>query len=167
MPKRTVAYGGGCRGLGLDGPLGERLGGAHHGRRVDRLVGGDEDERRHAELAGDPRHQARRQRVVAHRLDGVVLHHRHVLVGRGVEDHGRPVLAEHLAHPLLLLAVGEHGDRGAEVAILLELASDLEQVVLGVVDEDQPRGPDARDLPAQLRADRAAGPVTSTTWSAR
>ena len=38
-----------------------------------------------------------------------------------------------------------------------ELALDLEQRPLGVVDEDQPRRPDARDLAAELRADRAAG----------
>src|SRR2546430_11033303 len=42
------------------------------------------------------------------------------------------------------------------MAILLELAQDLEQVVLGVVDQHQPPRSDPRDLPAQLRADRPA-----------
>ena len=37
-----------------------------------------------------------------------------------------------------------------------ELALDLEQRALGVVDEDEPRRPDPRDLAAELGADRAA-----------
>ena len=45
----------------------------------------------------------------------------------------------------------------AEVAVVLELAADLEQVVLGVVDQHEPLRPDARDLAAELGADRAAG----------
>ena len=43
------------------------------------------------------------------------------------------------------------------MALVLELAHDLEQVVLGVVDEHEPARADARDLAAQLAADRAAG----------
>ena len=43
------------------------------------------------------------------------------------------------------------------VALVLELALDREQVVLGVVDEHDPPRADARDLAAQLGADRAAG----------
>ena len=74
-----------------------------------------------------------------------------------MEDDGGPVLCEHLAHPLLLLAVGEHRDRGAHVAVLLELAQDLEQVVLGVVDEHQSPGIHAGDLATQLAADRSSG----------
>ena len=77
-----------------------------------------------ARLAGDARHEPRGERVVAHRLDGVGLHQPDVLVGGGVEDDGRAVLGEHLAHPLALLAVGEHRGqrRRVDVAVLLELA---------------------------------------------
>ena len=42
------------------------------------------------------------------------------------------------------------------MAVVLELALDAEQVVLGVVDQHEPPRRDARDLAAQLRADRAA-----------
>ena len=49
------------------------------------------------------------------------------------------------------------GTARADVALLLELAQDLEQVVLGVVDEHQAPRADPRDLAAQLAADRAAG----------
>ena len=105
----------------------------------------------------EPRHESRRKCVVADRLDGVELHHRHVLVGGGVEDHGRVVLGDHLAHPLLLLAVGEHRDGDPDVAVLLELARDLKQVVLGVVEQDQPPRADAEQIcRPELATDRAA-----------
>ena len=112
-----------------------------------------------ARLARDPRDEPRGERVVAHRLDRVALHQPDVLVGGGVEDDVGRCSAKHLAHPLALLAVGEHGRerRRVDVAVVLELALDAEEVVLGVVDEDQPPRRDARDLAAQLGADRAAG----------
>ena len=47
--------------------------------------------------------------------------------------------------------------RGMDVTILLELALDPEEVVLGVIEQDQPARADACDLPAELGADRAAG----------
>ncbi len=124
----------------------------------DGLVGRDQDEALDARLAGDARHQPRGERVVAHRLDRVELHEPDVLVGGGVEDDGRAVLGEDLAHPLALLAVGEdRGERrGMDVAVVLELALDAEEVVLGVVEQDQPARRDARDLAAELGADRAA-----------
>ena len=42
------------------------------------------------------------------------------------------------------------------VAVVLELALDREEVVLGVVEEDEPARRDARDLARELLADRAA-----------
>ncbi len=108
-------------------------------------------------LARDLAHQARRDRVVAHRLDRVLLHQVHVLVRGRMEDDRGPVLGEHLAHPLALLAVGEHRDGVEHVAVLDELTADLEEVVLGVIEQHQPARTDARDLAAELGADRAAG----------
>ena len=49
------------------------------------------------------------------------------------------------------------GGGAREVALLLELAPDLEQAVLGVLDQHEPLRAHARDLAAQLGADRAAG----------
>ena len=105
------------------------------------------------------RHDARGERVVAHRLDRVGLHQPDVLVGRGVEHDRRAVLGEDLAHALLFLAIRQHrGEhRARHVALVLQLALDLEEVVLGVVDEHDLVRLHARDLAAQLRADRAAG----------
>ena len=110
-----------------------------------------------AGVARDARHHARGDRVVAHGLDGVLLHQPDVLVGGRVEDDGRAVLAEHLPHALLLLAVGEHRDGVERVPVLDQLARDLEQVVLGVVEQHEPARAHARDLAAELGADRAAG----------
>ena len=49
------------------------------------------------------------------------------------------------------------GTHGGEAALVDELALDLEQRRLALVDEDQPLAADARDLAAELGADRAAG----------
>jgi hypothetical protein len=75
-----------------------------------------------------------------------------------VEDHRGLVLGEHLAHARGVLAVGQHGRRAHEVPLLLELAPDLEERVLGVVDQHQAARPHPGDLAAELRADRAARP---------
>ena len=76
-----------------------------------------------------------------------------------MEHDGGAVLGEDLAHALLFLAVGQHGHehRRLDVALVEQLALDLEQVVLGVVEQHDLARSDARDLTAQLRADRAAG----------
>ena len=122
----------------FDRPLGERLRRAHHGLGRDRLVGRHEHEALRARLARRGRDDPRGHGVVAHRLDRVLLHQRHVLVGRGVEHDARAVLLEDLAHAHRVAAVGEHGRRAREVALLLELAPDLEERVLRVLHEDQP-----------------------------
>ena len=159
MPKRTLREAGagvlvaGC----LDDPLGHRLRGAHHGLRVDRLVGGDQDEALDAGGGGGLGRDPRRDHVVANRLQRVGLHQRHVLVGGGVEDDARLEALHRLQHPVRLLAVGEHRLDAREVPLLDQLAVDLEEVVLGVVEHHQQPRADPGDLAAQLGADRAAG----------
>src|SRR5581483_4615919 len=139
-----------ARAVGLDDPLAERLRLAHHRLRVDCLVGRDEDEPLDAELDRDLGHHLRRERVVANRLERVGLHQRDVLVGGGVEDDVRRVPLEHAAHALPVAGVREHRHARGEPALGDELALDLEQRRLGLVDEDQPLAADARDLAAEL-----------------
>ena len=75
----------------------------------------------------------------------VRLHQRHVLVRRRVEDHLRPVALEDLAHLDAVADVGEQREGGREVALVDQLALDLEQRALGDVHEDQRGGrPGAR-----------------------
>ena len=69
----------------------------------------------------------------------------------------RLVALEDLPHLRAVAAVGEHRDRRLELALVDELALDLEERRLGLVDEHEPRGAEARELPAELGADRAAG----------
>src|SRR5207302_427029 len=80
------------------------------------------------------------------------------LVGGGVDEDGRAVLGEHLAHPLLLLAVGQHRrqHRRRDVAFLLQLALDRKEVVLSVVEQHHAVGLEARYLATELRPDRPA-----------
>ena len=70
------------------------------------------------------------------------------------DDVGAEALHD-LEHPLALLAVGEHRFDGAEVPLGGELPVDLEEVVLGLVDEDEQPRPHPRDLARELGADRA------------
>ncbi len=97
-----------------------------------------------------------RERVVAHRLERIGLHQRDVLVRGRMEHDSRPVLLEHLAHLGPVARVREHGRSRMELALVDELALDLEQARLAVVHENEPRGAHARDLAAELGADGAA-----------
>ena len=80
-----------------------------------------------------------------------------MLVRGRVEDDVGPVALEHLAQPLAVAHVGEHGHARGEAALVDELALDVEERALGLVDEHDPRRLRARDLAAELGADRAAG----------
>src|SRR5581483_3288809 len=146
-----------ARPVRLDDPLAERLRLAHHRLRVDRLVRRDEHEPLDAEIDGDLGDHLRRQRVVADRLERVRLHQGDVLVGGRVEDDPGRVPLEHAPHPLAVACVGEHGHARGEAALRDELALDLEQRRLALVDEDQPLAADPCDLAGELGADRAAG----------
>ena len=79
-----------------------------------------------------------------------------MLVRGRVEDDARPVALEDLAQPLAIADVGDHGHARREAAVVDELALDLEERRLRLVDEDQPRCARPRRLAAELRADRAA-----------
>ena len=74
-----------------------------------------------------------------------------------MEDDAGRVALEDPTHPCPVADVGEDGHARREAALRDELALDLEQRRLGLVDEDQPPAADVRDLAAELGADRAAG----------
>ena len=90
-----------------------------------------------------------------------------MLVSGGVEDHVRLELLEHLAHLGAVADVREHGQRRGKAALADELALDVEQRWLGVVDEDDAPRADACDLTAELGADRAAGAGDENGLAAR
>ena len=68
-----------------------------------------------------------REHVVPHGLERVRLHQRHVLVRRGVEDDLGPVALEDLPQLRAVAAVGEHRHARGELALVDELALDLEE----------------------------------------
>src|SRR5205807_49305 len=76
----------------------------------------------------------------------------------GVEDDRGLVALEDPVHLRAAADVREHGHARREAAFVDELALDLEERRLGLVDEHEPLRPEPRDLPAELGADRAAGP---------
>ena len=124
---------------------------------ADRLVGGHQHEALDAGLARGRGDDAGGHRVVAHRLDRVLLHQRHVLVGGRVEDHRGPVLGEDLAHAGGVLAVRQHRRGAREVALLLQLARTSNSAFSECSTSTRLLGGDAGDLAAELGADGAAG----------
>ena len=150
---------GGAAGLGqgLDLQLAQPLGGPHDVGGVDRLVGGDQDAVAAAELLRQTADDPGAQHVVLHGLTGVVLHERHVLVGRRVEDDLGPVPLEAVADDAL---VGHRADddreRHPQLGRLgLHLVEQLVGRVLVDVEDDDLARPGLDELTDQLRADGA------------
>ncbi len=137
--------------------LGHALGDAHHAHGLHRLVRGDEHEHVGAVAYGGCGHGARADHVRAQRLARIALHHRDVLVGRGVEHGVRPERAHDVVHAL---RVGHIPDHRLDLQVreaTPELALDLVQRELVALEEHQSRRPLRGHLAHDLRADRAAG----------
>ena len=141
----------------LDDPLAERLRLAHDRLRIRSLVGGHEHEPLRTELDGHVGQGPGAEGVVAHRLERVRLHHRDVLVRGRVEDDAGPVGGEDLAQLDAVLDVRHDGHATEEPTLAGELAVDVEQCRLGMIDHHEPRRTEPGELPAELGADRAAG----------
>ena len=80
-----------------------------------------------------------------------------MLVRRRVEEHLRAIALEDLAQLRPVTGIRKHRDRGGVVALVDELALDLEQRRLALVEQYQARRSEPGELAAELRADRAAG----------
>ena len=88
----------------------------------------------------------------------MLLHHRNVLVGGGVEDDVRPLVGDEARDgiPARHIAQPRHDLHRLIHPSLVELAMDVEQGAFGAVEEDEPLGPDRKDLPRELGPDGAA-----------
>ena len=82
-----------------------------------------------------------------------------------MEDDVRVEAAHHLEHAVRLLAVGEHRLAAREVPLLGQLALDLEEVVLGVVEQDEERGSTRAIWRHSSAPIEPPAPVTRTTLS--
>jgi hypothetical protein len=96
--------------------------------------------------------------VVAHPLDGVQLHHRHMLVGGGMEHHVDLLGAHQHVDERRLRDRAEYGndlDLGGQIP---QLALDLKERVLAMIEQHKRFRRAGHKLAAQLRADGAACP---------
>ena len=144
-------------GREADDLFGQSLGRPHDGGGTHRLIGRDQHEMRHAMLDGGFHHVARAHDIIRHGLDDILLHERHVLVCRRVEDGERLVPAEDIREPSRVAHVGDDRDHREFGKVPPKFAIDLEDLVLRVVDEDQEGGGERADLATELTADRSAG----------
>jgi hypothetical protein len=108
-------------------------------------------------LAGELGEEARGENVVLDRLAGVRLHHRHVLVRRGVEDDLGRVGRQERAHARLVADVRDERDDLRLGAGPPQVGVDVEERELGALDEKDLARLEPRDLARELGADRAAG----------
>ncbi len=135
--------------------LGHAFGQAHEAGRVDRFVGRDDHDPLGAK--GDCRFADREcSEDVGHEsLVGIGFDQRHVLVGRGVEDHLGLLAGEELAHAPRIGHVGDTRGHGHAAADCCQVAFELVQAGLVHVDSHHRCRSHGQDLSGQLRADRA------------
>ena len=135
--------------------LGDAFRAAHDARRIDRLVRRDEDEGLGAVLARQVHDVPRAEDVVLDRFTRVQFHHRDVLVRGRVEDHVRPVPAEHVLDPPAVTHVRHHRLQRQPGVRPPQFPVNVEQIVLRLVQDHEFLRLERHDLAAQFRTDRA------------
>ncbi len=93
--------------------------------------------------------------VVAHPFANLRLDDRYVLVGGGMEDQARPVFDKRVLQRHAVTDVAEHCVQRQVREALAQFALDEVELELAALVDDQRGDPQARDLAAQFRADRA------------
>ena len=137
--------------------LADALRAAHHVGGIDRLVGGDHHEALDLVLHGQIGKDLGAHDIVLDGLGDIVLHHRHMLVGRGVEDVLGAILVEDFLHPGLVGDVGNDGGGVDFGPFFLDFQADVVQRGFGRVDQDELEGIEHRHLPHDFTADGAGG----------
>ena len=137
--------------------LGQALAGAHDAAGVDGLVGADEHHGAGAGSAGGVGDVAGAERVGEQALAGVGLDDGDVLESGGVEDEVRADGVQQGAQAVGVADVGDVGAAGKRRVGLGDLEVDLPEGVFAVVQQDELRGGEGRDLAAEFGADGAAG----------
>ena len=109
-------------------------------------------------LQGSLGHVSRAQDIRLERFAGVMLLHRHMLVGRGVEHDVRLEPREGLHHQIPVPDVGKAGVEGRLDPSPPAVHFDPVEVEFAEIHQDQGLGAIPADLADQLRSDRAARP---------
>ena len=138
--------------------LGNALGATHHIGGIHGLVGGNHHHLLHPVLNTFVGDIVRAEDVHEHGLAGVLLHQRHMLVGRRVEDHLRMVLPECEIETLDLPDVTDDRHKLQFGEFLLQLQTDMVHRGLRIVEQNQLLNPEARKLATKLRTDGAGRP---------
>ena len=106
-------------------------------------------------LEGEVCDLLRASEVVSDRLRRAGLHQGHVLVGRGVKDDLGLLAREDLVHPRRVHDVGDARNE-ARLRRAGEVQQEVEERVLGLLDEDQVARRGSRDLSHELAPDGAS-----------
>jgi hypothetical protein len=138
--------------------LGDTLGRPHDIERLDRLIGRDQHQTFRAASQGGVDDGLRPEHVVAYRFLDINFHQGNVLVGGGMEDHIGPESVENALDARLISDVGDHRMHRQVAVVLFQLEQGLEDAVFAMTEQRQLGRPPARDLAAQLEADRPARP---------
>jgi len=128
--------------------------------RAHRLVGRDQHET--LDLRGERGqcHGAGAQHVGARALDLIFLHHRHVLVGRRVQDRIDPLFIEHTLDTRAVIDRSQPRDKADPRRLdqWRQLVVDRVERVLALLEQDDPGRVALQQLTAKFRADRAPCP---------
>ena len=141
----------------LDIDFADTFAAAHHIGGIHGLVGGNHHEFPDSVLHRHVGHHLCRIHIVQHCLGGVVLHHGHVLVGRGMENVVGFEATEVEVHAG---TVADRGDNGLHLDIRVILGHLQTHVVLrgfSLVDEHHGLRSEGRDLTHYLAAYRTGG----------
>ena len=130
---------------------------SHHVRRVHSLVGGHHHEAANAVFDRKVGQDLRAEDVVLDALARVVLHHRNVLVRRGVEDIFRKERFEYVLHPVSLGDRRHHGGAWHRREVMRHHPADVVLRSLRGVDQHHLRRCERRDLADDLAADASGG----------
>jgi len=134
------------------------FGRAHHARRVDRFVGGNQDERFRPMADGQPREQPGADDIVAHGFRGLPLHHVHMFVRRGVKNDRRPIAGKNEFHAFFVQNIADQRQDHRTQGCFVQLLLDQKQAAFGLFHHQHSLGIERGDLPAELAADAAARP---------
>ena len=155
-PHRDERPGGALGEVGRQA-LGDALRVAEDAGGIGRLVGRDVDELLDADVGGGGQQLGGEPHVALDRLAGEALQQGQVLEGGGVEDHVGPPLPQEPLHPVPVAEVEEDQVGRVEQRPSLDRELDGVEGRFVAVHHDEVGRVEAGDLPAQLRADRAAG----------
>ena len=143
--------------------LTDALRASHHVRGVHSLVCRNHHELLHPVFHAQVCDDLRTVYIILHSLRGVVLHHRHMLVGGSMEHIVGPELPEDLLHPVFLADTCHDGLSRNLRILILHHQTDIMLRRLCLVDQEQGSRSEIGDLTHHLTADRACRPRNQHT----